>query len=641
MGSRGTSWWSLRHGRSRAAYALALRAGHALASALPTRRAAGATRRLAGLPGLLCATFLRASLLRAALLCAALLGATLAGPADAQSGEVSLTAIAPDAPLGLYTQVLVEDGPALDINEAMAAAAAGRYGPARQAIPSFGLGARPVWLRLKVRNSAGAEVGRDSARRLVIENAWLDSVDVYYVQGGRVVLQAHLGDTLPYAQRPVRMRFFGVDHTFAEGVTEIYLRAATPDPLVLPLYLMTRPEAGQRGQAQGYTYGLLYGYLLALLAYNAILYLNLRDKRQLSYSVFLFLFIAVNVAYTGHGYAWLWPESVTAQRWVIPILAVLYSASGLLFARYFLDLPARLPRAYRFVQRMAAAFLLLLALSVLAPDQTWALVVAFTAVVLFALALPLLGMQAARAGLAYSRYFLPATLASMLGIAVTAACVLGLIGYTEARFHAAEIGMLADATFLALALGNQLRTMRTDQLQAEERASRDPLTELRNRRAFLEAGEKIWANGRRRGGDLSVIMLDLDHFKSINDFHGHAAGDCALVAAARVLAGAVRDGDLVARWGGEEFMLLLPETRPEAALALAERLRRALAAMRVRIGEAELSVTGSFGVAHRGAHESLERLISQADKHLYQAKRDGRDCVREMLRDTTPMQQAA
>ncbi|MEJ2363014.1 MAG: GGDEF domain-containing protein, partial [Gammaproteobacteria bacterium] len=138
----------------------------------------------------------------------------------------------------------------------------------------------------------------------------------------------------------------------------------------------------------------------------------------------------------------------------------------------------------------------------------------------------------------------------------------------------------------------------------------------------------IWSLTLRHDRDLTVVLLDMDHFKRINDMYGHACGDEALTATARVLRKSVRDQDVIARWGGEEFILLLPETDLEEAAALAERLREAVADIRLHCDGNEIELTASFGVAQRSAqHLSLDTLISAADNRLYEAKETGRDRI--------------
>ncbi len=159
----------------------------------------------------------------------------------------------------------------------------------------------------------------------------------------------------------------------------------------------------------------------------------------------------------------------------------------------------------------------------------------------------------------------------------------------------------------------------------------DALTGLPNRRGFLDVVDHELKRSARSGDPCSVVMLDLDHFKEINDRHGHAAGDAVLQAAASRLRGVLRATDVVARWGGEEFIALLPATATEAALAVAEKARRALAASAFEHDGAARTITASFGVAPHEHGQPFDVTVAAADRALYRAKESGRDRV--MLAD--------
>jgi len=156
-------------------------------------------------------------------------------------------------------------------------------------------------------------------------------------------------------------------------------------------------------------------------------------------------------------------------------------------------------------------------------------------------------------------------------------------------------------------------------------ATVDELTSLANRRHMNEV---LAAEERRHpaAGATSIALLDIDHFKQINDHHGHAAGDTVLRSFAAALRAAVRDGDVVARWGGEEFLLMLPNTGAEQAAALLERIRLGVAALAVP-GLDGLRIAFSGGVCVRNADETFADTINRADKALYRAKSSGRDRV--------------
>lgn len=164
--------------------------------------------------------------------------------------------------------------------------------------------------------------------------------------------------------------------------------------------------------------------------------------------------------------------------------------------------------------------------------------------------------------------------------------------------------------------------------ELERLARTDPLTGLANRRRFMEALEQEVDRWERYGRPLSLVAMDLDHFKSVNDTHGHAAGDDVLRQAAQALHSVCRDVDLAARMGGEEFCLLLPETDTTGARIVAERVRERMAGTEHRSPAGEtFRVTASLGVATAKRGASGEALLQAADEALYRAKGEGRNQV--------------
>jgi diguanylate cyclase (GGDEF)-like protein len=166
----------------------------------------------------------------------------------------------------------------------------------------------------------------------------------------------------------------------------------------------------------------------------------------------------------------------------------------------------------------------------------------------------------------------------------------------------------------------------------EQAALCDPLTDLANRRAGLTALTQSWSFSVRHQSPLSVVCVDVDHFKKINDTYGHAAGDTVLQALAQALRKAARTEDMVCRWGGEEFLLICPNVALREGAQMAERLRRSIAALRVTVEDKQLQLTASLGLASWHAKlETQEKLLAEADKALYAAKAGGRNCVAAVL----------
>jgi diguanylate cyclase (GGDEF)-like protein len=191
--------------------------------------------------------------------------------------------------------------------------------------------------------------------------------------------------------------------------------------------------------------------------------------------------------------------------------------------------------------------------------------------------------------------------------------------------------------FVLRRLLKALRAMETAGRQLARQANIDYLTQVPNRRYFTERGSQELRRAARHGRPLSAVVFDIDHFKRINDVHGHSIGDRVLQALSKAVHGRMRETDILGRLGGEEFGMLLPETGSAAALDAAERVRLCAAALKVRTDKGQLvPLTISCGVAQwSGAKEDLAALLKRADRALYEAKESGRNRVCVDGRKTT------
>ena len=223
------------------------------------------------------------------------------------------------------------------------------------------------------------------------------------------------------------------------------------------------------------------------------------------------------------------------------------------------------------------------------------------------------------------------------GLMLVQACVVLTRGVSALVHGGAHVDMLAAGTrasiylaaanFMALLLTVGFMTVATRRLQTilERRSTHDPLTQVLNRRGFGDCYLRAKASLRRHRRPLTLLSIDLDFFKMINDRHGHAVGDQVLAHVAVVISGALRESDCVARFGGEEFVVLMPDMAPHNALNAAERIRGLLCEPN---GKGLPSCTVSIGVACQASeHEELEQLLARADAALYLAKENGRDRI--------------
>ena len=223
-------------------------------------------------------------------------------------------------------------------------------------------------------------------------------------------------------------------------------------------------------------------------------------------------------------------------------------------------------------------------------------------------------------------------------VGVTAA-VQAALGYGPLSLGLliASVCVLATAPLVGYVILRLLYELESSRQQIRLLAITDELTESYNRRHFMEVAEVEFLRARRHGLPMGLILIDADHFKRVNDTHGHLCGDVLLREIALACRGTLRSSDVVARFGGEELIVLLPQTDLAGALAMAERIRQRVARLAIQWREQKVEATVSLGVAAlRTDTPTLDALIHEADIALYDAKRSGRNRVCSWNADSQP-----
>lgn len=202
------------------------------------------------------------------------------------------------------------------------------------------------------------------------------------------------------------------------------------------------------------------------------------------------------------------------------------------------------------------------------------------------------------------------------------------------RYKGDEISRGTDLVAQIEALSSRMAAMEAEATllrktveQQRENALKDALTQLPNRQALNDYLDKEFARWQRYGNPLSLVILDVDHFKKINDNYGHLAGDKVLKIVAREISKRIRSADFMARYGGEEFVIIMPETKEDDAMLAVDKAREYLSTVPFHFKEKRVSVTASFGVTQFKEGDTIELAIARADKALYQAKHEGRNRV--------------
>lgn len=491
-------------------------------------------------------------------------------------------------------------------------------------VPSFRIGASTHWVTTFVNNTTQ----HSTQRRLVIETPWLDEIIVYAIHNGNTTTQHKFGDSLPFHDRPQKHRFFIFDHSFKPGKTQLFLRINSVEPMVVPLFFGSQETYAERDTFNHYSYGMLYGLIIGLLFYNFIIYFRIREKRYLFYVIFLFSFLIMNFTYSGHSYQLLWPNAVQWQFWSNTFFITLYSLFGLIFSLSFLRTKTLFPHFYHLIIKIIIGIVFVQACLILLGYLAIAIAFAVSLILFYGSVALFLGFKSLNKGSSDIKYFLIASIASLVGMSITALVGWGVIPYSDFTFRGAELGLCIDAILLSNALAERLRITQEEKLFAERTSKIDSLTDLYNRRAFDEYSKKIWSNALRHHQPLSMLILDIDNFKSINDTHGHITGDEVIIAISDILKKTIREEDLLSRWGGDEFTILLPETNLPNAAEFALRLKQSIAETTIKTNKINFNLTISVGVSTKSdAINSLLKLLTDADDNLYQAKQKGKNTV--------------
>ncbi|WP_153914450.1 sensor domain-containing diguanylate cyclase [Shewanella sp. TC10] len=526
------------------------------------------------------------------------------------------------APIGYSLSKFVEQE-RLNASQAYEIYKKGHFTPVSQSISNYGINAKPIWLSLTIESDALEPVNRI----LHVDNYWLDEVSVFWFNEDKIAHFEHQGDLSLFYQQTTMQPSFNFNYQYPPGKTNVLIRVQTPDPMVIPIYLFNQAEMAQKSAFNNYSYGFFYGAITALLIYNFILFIGLRLKSYLFYSLYLINFLLLHFAYSGHGSLWFWPNSPFWQQWSIPLLMVTFSTSGILFACHFLRLKYQLPTLNRILKSLCIIFPALMLMAVLLQDRILGLIFAFDLMLLFSGLMIVLGVLSLNFGNISARFFLIASISSMLGVAITCLAVWGYIPFNNFTYRAAEVGVFIDVLLLALALTERFRRVENEKTIAEKMANMDPLTRLNNRRAFYQLVEPLFTEEKIQKS-ASILMIDIDRFKGINDTYGHNFGDTVLVKVAALIRDTLRKDDVLARWGGEEFIIFLPHTQDQEANTLAARLCESIAKLPFSQMQHKVNVTASIGIVTScSAINQLSMLIDVADKHLYQAKRSGRNQI--------------
>ena len=541
---------------------------------------------------------------------------------------------------------------------------------------SFGYSTHAYWLRFTLHNPADTAINWV----LLIGNPLLDQLDAYGLDGERVY---QAGDQRPFNQRWVAHRQLVLPFSLAAGEErELILRMHSEGSANLSASLMSAQAFDQHEQRMLLLQGLFFGALLVMMIYNLSIFFITRDRNYLWYSLFVASFSFYQFIQLGFALQWLWPNSLTWHQLSFPLSSAVATLFGILFTYGVLDLKSQHP-AYTWITRtLIGCSLLVMALALTAPYKV-ALIGSFALLIVCALAGSVITALRWRDNCPQAKLFALGWSALIVASLFSILSGTGLIANSLLTLHAQQIGSLLELVIFSIALGTRIRQAQSDHQLAQARlfakehllrmeqsktldlqrqineglearvqertaslehalqelssanqqlaelSRHDSLTGLFNRQVLNEELERILAQGKRSQQPIAMLMMDLDHFKQVNDQYGHLMGDACLQHAAQRMQQRMRGSDLLVRFGGEEFAVVLSDTDETGAMDLAEQLRDDLASHPCQHQGISISLSLSIGVYALipDASSNREQLLRNADQALYRAKAAGRNQV--------------
>ena len=573
----------------------------------------------------------------------------------------------------------------------IAALPASDWLPAGNGIANFHYRDDVLWLRVEL--PAGQ---REIDSLFELRWPFYDSVQWYsFDSAGIHGPLLDLGDHLGMANRDLFSRFPVWSVPSHGGGVKWFLRLESGGLMLLPLYQWDVQTYLRQEQQTQLWLGLLFGTLLLMVVYNLGVWWQVRDASYLFYVGYVLAVMFYQASLYGVGYQYLWHDSAYLADKMLSLSVGCTFLFGALFFTYFLQLQQHRPLIHKLVLGLAVVYAVFSGSALFIAESNLVVLAQVVGAVVAISALVIAGLEWHR-GNYLARYFTVAWLFLLLGTCIYTAALADLIPYNRFTEVVQTVGIVLELVLLSLALGSRIQQERVARKQAmelsltlaqqvnqanqetirvqeqakfelEEKVIQrthelenalhrlehanaslarlsvtDALTGLKNRRYFSEQFAAEYQRALREQTPLSLLMFDLDHFKLVNDNHGHPAGDeCIKQVAGVLLAHCRRPGDMAVRYGGEEMVLLLVSTDADGAISIAENIRKQIETEAVRHEGKSITVTTSIGVVT--AIPSLdmhpEQWLSLADQALYEAKRRGRNQVVMTQIDTAAVQQ--
>ncbi|MES9820272.1 MAG: diguanylate cyclase [Candidatus Thiodiazotropha sp.] len=514
-----------------------------------------------------------------------------------------------------------------------------------------------VWIRFSLES-------RFTSKQTVIlevDFPLIDKIEFYEMDGKGNYRIRFGGDTIPFSLREIEFRntLFKIELEPGRTAT-YYMKFTSRGPIQLPLRVWDYQAFTEHSASSHLWHGLYFGAILLLIVASVVGYNLFRASFFLWYAFYLSCYGLLNFTLVGLAGQFLWPETPILQQYATSLLVNLVVIGAIVFSGKLLDI-----RKYSHAYFLVFRVVIILALLGIMISLAGRLEIANRIASLSGMALVPILISAAivtyRKGNFAARYFLVAWGVFLIFVFISGLYYWGMLPYGFVTAHALQIGSVFEVTMLGVATADRVTLLSREKEEADRLASKylvllnenledlvhertveleesnrklhelathDSLTLLLNHNAIIHALESAVSAVERHRQPLSIAMVDIDRFKQINDRYGHQVGDDVLVAIANTFTSSLRGYDIAGRYGGEEFLLILPQTSMDESGELIERLRQSIADLSFA-GTQGKRVTISVGMIayQHGIKMDANAMIRCADAALYRAKANGRDRI--------------
>ena len=555
---------------------------------------------------------------------------------------------------------------------------------------NFGFSKSVYWLKIDLENHN--ELVKDWV--FEINYPMLDHVDAYVVNENKEVESYFYGgDQIEVKYKTIKHPHIVFAVSLPTKVPrQVYIRIESQGAVQIPITLWQWQEFSYYSLVYYLWQGIFYGMVLIMALYSFVVWLFDREGINLNYVVYILLFTLFQISINGIGFQFIWPNYPSLNHLITPLSLALMLASLSLFIGDFFETKQFSPRLHNFLILSFNCYIVMAISNIFVPYYL-AIELAFFIALFAIISVVVITIYMLKINHPNARYFSLAWLVFLAGAAMLAGNKFGLIPITMYSEYGMQFGAALEMMFLSLALADRLSNSQRDKISAQEESLflsnqvqqakekiylnetknlriekehsqkleqlvnertielnsameklslaydnlqtisiTDALTELHNRYYFNERWRIEHKRATREKSELCIIMLDVDHFKFVNDRYGHPAGDLCLIEVANCIKKHVtREPDIVCRYGGEEFVVILPGTDEVGALQVAQCIRKAVENLVVNWEGQIIKMSISLGLSsldHNNT-QTLDRqhMVNQADQALYKAKSMGRNQV--------------